>query len=290
MYATALAEYLPDTREGRTMLWLALFNDAEHYQSIRRKGDRERGPAEVEDRLALPHEKDLSESARIARGEMPVPGPDKSASAKVALVQASLPTGHAFSADHITNILARAKGDVGGAVEILLEEMDGSSDMSELSDEDSDGKVEAMLLDPVEELSSQTYREAPAAIPRPARTDSPSGSSITTADQTSESDDLSHSSIATTQSVESLASRRSTRSTSGGSKGKGKVTKPYERPVAARKGKELSKELEELKMGAGAGPSKRESERRQSAAEQGERRRSQLDELKAARERQKVKA
>ncbi|RXK39248.1 hypothetical protein M231_03468 [Tremella mesenterica] len=69
-YASALTQYIPTVRPGRTMLWLALFSKGEHYQSIRRKGDSERGPSEIEDRLAVPHAKDESEAARRERAEL----------------------------------------------------------------------------------------------------------------------------------------------------------------------------------------------------------------------------
>lgn len=277
------------------MLWLALFNDAEHYQSVRRKGDRERGPAEVEDRLALPHEKDKSESARIARGELPAPAAEssKSGSSGVSMVFASLPVGHAFTPDYVTGVLSRVKGDVGAAVEILIEEVDTLSEISD--DADSDGKVEQMLIDDSQDGTytpdpNTEYREKAVTPPIPPRSTSPSTSSIDSVGHTSESD-ASHSSIATTPSSGSIRSTRSKRSTSGGSK---HTTKPYQRPTqigTRRKGKELSKELEELKMGAsiGLGDGKVETARRKSIEAQGERRKSQLDELKAAREKQKAK-
>lgn len=112
------------------MLWLALFSLAEHFQSIRRKGDGDSGPAEVEDRLAIPHEKDVSEAARRERGEIPnkdVP------SVKVSEVLASLPPGHGVSNRRVEEILARTKGDLGDAVEILLEEIEDLGVMSDSS-------------------------------------------------------------------------------------------------------------------------------------------------------------
>ncbi|ORX37428.1 hypothetical protein BD324DRAFT_651022 [Kockovaella imperatae] len=128
-YAKTLAEYIPSIRPGRSMLWLALFSQAEHFQSIRRKGDGDSGPAEIEDRLAIPHEKDQSEAARRQRGEV-VEGPSQGSSSiasggssVVSQVLASLPAGHGVSEDRASGILARVKGDLGEAVELLLEEL-----------------------------------------------------------------------------------------------------------------------------------------------------------------------
>ena len=138
MYATALAEYIPAIRPGRSMLWLALFALAEHFQSVRRKGDRDSGPAEVEDTAAIPHARDMSESARRQRGEHI----DKTPSAKVSEVLASLPPGHGITAQQAAGVLARVKGDLGEAVEILLEDLDIDT-LSDLSS--SDQQVEHLL-------------------------------------------------------------------------------------------------------------------------------------------------
>lgn len=305
LYASALAQYLPPIRDGRSMLWLALFNDAEHYQSVRRKGDRERGPAEVEDRLALPHEKDKSESARIARGEMTVPteSQDKSTAPLLARVLASLPVGHTFTSNYISGILARVKGDVGEAVEILLEEYNADDDGSDGSTgTGSDIKVEQMLIDPpidpnIPICSSPILTSpepSPPGSPIPYRRiqathvgspapppDSP-GSSMSTASHSHESD-ISHSSKATTPSTHS---DRSKRSISGGSGKAGKDrSKPYDRPTTGRKGKELSKEVEDLKIG-GSGDIL--EQRRRSTGGQNEKgRKTALEELKEARARSK---
>jgi hypothetical protein len=224
------------------MLWLALFNDAEHYQSVRRKGDNERAPAEIEDKLAIPHEADKSEAAKIQRGEIVPPTADKGdkgQSSLVTQVLASLPPLHSHSQEYITGILARVKGDVGEAVEILLEEIEG--------DDNSDWHVEDMLVDqdsgqpstpspiragsaatPITILlssaSSSAYRDpSPAKSSSPIVPNSPSGSSTTTLS------DSSRSSKMTTPST------RSSHSVSR--------SKPYARPV---KKEELAKELDEL--------------------------------------------
>ena len=111
------------------MLWLALFSLAEHFQSVRRKADGDSGPAEVEDKSAIPHERDASEAARRERGEII---PKATPSAKVHEVLASLPPGHGMTIRQVEGVLARVKGDLGEAVEILLEdiEVDKMSDAS----------------------------------------------------------------------------------------------------------------------------------------------------------------
>ncbi|OCF38266.1 hypothetical protein I317_07975 [Kwoniella heveanensis CBS 569] len=129
-FAAATADYLPSTKEDRGMLWLALFSQAEHFQSIRRMGDREHGPAEVEDRLAVPHQRDVSEAARRERGELidekkKIP---MSESSKLQQLFASLPPGHGISDEYAQGILSKVKGDIGEAVEILLEEIDGATE------------------------------------------------------------------------------------------------------------------------------------------------------------------
>ena len=106
------------------MLWLALFSQAEHFQSVRRKGDADSGPAEIEDRLAVPHAKDMSEAARRERGELiPDPTGPGPRDGRVSQVLASLPAGHGVSEQRASGILARVKGDLGEAVELLLEEL-----------------------------------------------------------------------------------------------------------------------------------------------------------------------
>ena len=127
------------------MLWLALFSKAEHYQSVRRKGDTDTGAAEIEDRLAVPHAKDMSEAARRERGELEADGtialpadPGKNQEAapksgsdgfkrplhpKTASVLSSLPSTHQITESHASSVLERVKGDLGEAVEILLEEI-----------------------------------------------------------------------------------------------------------------------------------------------------------------------
>ncbi|WWC66392.1 uncharacterized protein I206_100294 [Kwoniella pini CBS 10737] len=147
-----LPESLPSVQEDRSMLWLALFSQAEHFQSIRRMGDREHGPAEIEDRLSIPHARDVSEAARRERGELideienktPVP-----LSSKVSQVLSSLPPGHGVSSEQVEGILGRAHGDIGEAVEILLEHINQEKEgISDRSDSGSSDHVEQMLLSP----------------------------------------------------------------------------------------------------------------------------------------------
>ena len=135
-YAKTLAEYIPPVRPGRSMLWLALFSQAEHFQSIRRKGDVDSGPAEVENKLAVPHENDLSEAARRERGEI-IQGDDstRAPNGKISQVLASLPPGHGVSEKRAGGILARVKGDLGEAVEILIEELQLESSEPEAEDQ-----------------------------------------------------------------------------------------------------------------------------------------------------------
>lgn len=117
------------------MLWLALFSQAEHFQSIRKKGDGDSGAAEVEDRLAIPHRKDLSEAARKERGEVvKVP---QGVNTTIDQVLASLLPNHGFTPEQTSNVLSRVKGNLGEAVEILLEEIEHGSG--------SDGRVDEML-------------------------------------------------------------------------------------------------------------------------------------------------
>ena len=55
-------------------MWLALFSKSVHYKSVRRKGDGETGPADIEDRLAVPHTKDNSTFAKQQRAELVAAG------------------------------------------------------------------------------------------------------------------------------------------------------------------------------------------------------------------------
>ena len=123
------------------MLWLALFSLAEHFQSIRRRGDRDSNVAEVEDSSAVPHQRDTSEAARRERGEVV----DKAApSAKVHEVLASLPPGHGVSIRRAEGVLARVKGDLGEAVDVLLDDLE----LESLSGSSSDVHVDNMLNQP----------------------------------------------------------------------------------------------------------------------------------------------
>ncbi|KAK8866063.1 hypothetical protein IAR55_001214 [Kwoniella newhampshirensis] len=160
-YASALADYAPPVKEGRSMLWLALFSQAEHFQSVRRRGDRDNGPAEVEDKLAIPHQRDLSEAARRARGELidePKSKTDKS-SPSIEQLLASLPPGHGISTEHAAGVLARVKGELGDAVEILLEEIDLEVQGSDIS---SDHRVEEMLRVSEHQVPSADSSTTPA--------------------------------------------------------------------------------------------------------------------------------
>ncbi|ODO07159.1 hypothetical protein L198_00738 [Cryptococcus wingfieldii CBS 7118] len=146
--AEVLPESVPPPREGRTMLWLALFSQAEHFQSIRRRGDKENGLAAVEDRLAVPHQRDVSEAARRARGELierDSKDAPQSRSSLVSQVLASLPSGHGITPQQVENVIARVKGNYGEAVEILLEEVDLEVEDGSESSVNDNHRVEEML-------------------------------------------------------------------------------------------------------------------------------------------------
>ncbi|WVR06028.1 hypothetical protein IAU60_003056 [Kwoniella sp. DSM 27419] len=179
--APSSAEYLPPVRDGRGMLWLALFSQAEHFQSIRRLGDREHGPAEIEDRLAVPHARDTSEAARRERGELVEEKNPMTASSKVAQLLASLPAGHGVGDKHAGDILARVKGDVGEAVEILLEEIDMEGSAASWSG--SSDHVEEMLPGVLDRKISD-YRSR-------SRTSSPSNTATTSTESRPRSRSLS---------------------------------------------------------------------------------------------------
>jgi OTU domain-containing protein 3 len=228
------------------MLWLALFNNAEHYQSVRRKGDHERGPAEIDDKLAIPHEADQSEAAKIARGEVP-PALTKAIknaqghSALVAQVLVSLPPHHGHSPEYVAGILARVKGNVGEAVEILLEEIVSDDE----HERNSDQHVEALLVD--SEESRRHRSESPAPALSAATTSSPSAPNEPTSPSGS---------TTTTQSDSSRISKITTPSTTSSASASGSRSgerKPYDRP---RK-EELAEELDELRVNAGTGSASR---------------------------------
>ena len=144
---------VPDAKEGHSMLWLAFFAEAEHYDSIR-KGSGS-GPAEVPDSLAVPHSRDVSELARRERGDLPPEEPSRRSGGKndkLAQVYASLPPNHGLSDEHVAGVLARVKGDIGEAVEILLEDIDLEAEAGSQSS-NSSAHVEAMLSD------KDAYRE-----------------------------------------------------------------------------------------------------------------------------------
>lgn len=246
------------------MLWLALFNNAEHYQSVRRKGDHERGPAEIEDKLAIPHEADQSEAAKIARGEVS-PATSKAnkgvqgQSALVAQVLASLPPHHGHSPEYVSGILARVKGDVGEAVEILLEEIVSDDE----HERNSDQHVEDMLVDSEEPRRHRSRSESPAPALSAATTirapstsyrDPPSRSKSSSPSAPNEPTSPSGSTT-TTQSDSSRISKITTPSTRSSASGShsGSKPKPYDRP---RK-EELAEELDELRVNSGSGSASR---------------------------------
>ncbi|AFR97969.2 hypothetical protein C343_06123 [Cryptococcus neoformans C23] len=140
--AITLRDGVPSIQEGRTMLWLALFSQAEHFQSIRRRGDKDNGSANIDDHLAVPHAKDTSEAARRERGEI-AGNKVESLSSRVAQLLASLPPGHGISSTYAEGVLSRVKGDLGEAIEILLEEIQLEADKE--SESSSDQRVEELL-------------------------------------------------------------------------------------------------------------------------------------------------
>ncbi|WWC99847.1 hypothetical protein V866_006756 [Kwoniella sp. B9012] len=165
-----LPDYLPTMKEDSSMLWLALFSQAEHFQSVRRMGDREHGPAEIQDILSVPHARDVSEAARRERGELvdeKKPKTPLSLSSKITQLLNSLPVGHGISPDQAQNVLGRTHGDIGEAVDILLEDINIDQDQekeeedgeagsgttsteSGRSDSGSSDHVEQMLLSPIQ--------------------------------------------------------------------------------------------------------------------------------------------
>ncbi|UOH80248.1 hypothetical protein LQV05_002899 [Cryptococcus neoformans] len=143
--AITLRDGIPSIQEGRTMLWLALFSQAEHFQSIRRRGDKDNGSANIDDHLAVPHAKDTSEAARRERGEIVNDKVESLSpiSSRVAQLLASLPPGHGISSTYAEGVLSRVKGDLGEAIEILLEDIQLEADKE--SESSSDQRVEELL-------------------------------------------------------------------------------------------------------------------------------------------------
>jgi OTU domain-containing protein 3 len=123
------------------MLWLALFASAEHFQSVRNLNENARGPANVEDKYAVPHPLDRSEVARRGRGEI-IGTPAKKGSTVQQLLK-SLPVGHGVTEARAAGVLARTKGDLGAAVEILLEDLELEEEEERVT---SNGAIEMMLL------------------------------------------------------------------------------------------------------------------------------------------------
>ncbi|WVW82469.1 hypothetical protein I302_104480 [Kwoniella bestiolae CBS 10118] len=201
-----LPDYLPATKEDRSMLWLALFSQAEHFQSVRRMGDREHGPAEVEDKLSVPHARDVSEAARRERGELVEEKKLKtplSLSSKITQLLNSLPAGHGVTPDQAQNVLGRTHGDIGEAVEILLEEIDqekesGSSTNISGSDSGSSDHVEQMLLSPTQPSTIPTelneYRsDGRTALVTRSASESPSNTATASTESRSHSGSRSRS-------------------------------------------------------------------------------------------------
>lgn len=160
----------PAPPPGRTMLWLALFSEAEHYQSIRRKDDSG-GPALVEDRLAIPHALDRSEAARKERGEpasytqsqSQSQSHHSSTSSSLKLIFDSLPPGHRISTSHAQGVLDRVKGNTDEAIEILLEEISYDSEVgSDASG--SDKKVERLLYRERSGSTTSTVALTPGSV------------------------------------------------------------------------------------------------------------------------------
>lgn len=132
---------IPRPRTGHTMLWLALFSGAEHYESVRRQGPgSSSGPAEVPDNLAIPHERDQSEAAQAERAESGS-GRKRSTNAasdaaaarfvadgRVAQVIGSLPPWHGVSDADAAQVLVRTDGDVSKAIDILFDQLDSDGD------------------------------------------------------------------------------------------------------------------------------------------------------------------
>lgn len=165
---------IPPPLPGCSLIWLALFAEAEHYESVRKGGSG--GPAEVPDSLAVPHTRDVSEAARRERGEV-IEGDVKTKEGKPAKVDsrltqvlASLPAGHGITSVRAAGVLARTKGDVAAAVEILLEDIQAeaeatTSDTSGTSatsatDEVSDSVSTASAADHVDAMLTADPSEA----------------------------------------------------------------------------------------------------------------------------------
>ncbi|WVQ85100.1 hypothetical protein IAT38_007264 [Cryptococcus sp. DSM 104549] len=259
LYANALADYIPPVREGRSMLWLALFSQAEHFQSVRRKGDRESSSAEVEDRLAIPHEKDTSEAARRERGEL-IDDPDKSkpSASLVSQLLASLPPRHAITTSQAEGVLARVKGNLGEAVEILLEEIEFDADTEQVSESSSDQRVEEMLRDdthvphpphPPQTLlgNSDAYREPGGEATSPAATSSTVSRSRSTSRTASASGSVTDS---RSRSSSVLGDSVSSGCTTVSESGEAATEAPASRPVTRSKKAQLGKELEGMGLGS----------------------------------------
>lgn len=137
--ASTTSRPIPRPRAGHTMLWLALFSGAEHYESVRRQGPgSSSGPAEIPDSLAIPHERDQSEAAQAERAESGSGRKRSTASdaaaarfisdGRVAQVIASLPPWHGVSDSDAAQTLVRTEGDVSKAIDILFDQLDSDGD------------------------------------------------------------------------------------------------------------------------------------------------------------------
>lgn len=155
------ASTIDSPRPGHSMLWLALFAEAEHYESVRRHGPGAgSGPAEVPDSLAVPHARDESEAARSQRATSGDAQPPKRsaqadryvADGRVAQVLASLPPWHEISDDEAAATLVRCNGDVSKAIDILFDRLDSDGDgdgdaVTEESDNSGDIDADAKVVD-----------------------------------------------------------------------------------------------------------------------------------------------
>lgn len=223
LYASALADYLPPTRTGRTMLWLALFNNAEHYQSVRRRGDHERRPAEIEDRLAIPHELDKSERAKALRGEIDKPSPVPSDTVLAAKykedgplqqVLRAMPVHYRLDHKYVENVLRRNKGVVDDAIETLLEELElrePEGEDEDTSSTPSEGShSEAKRVDEMLRATSISSNPRTPEPEGPVQSPVPEPSSSLTVPSRSQSPAASDTSAASDTFDQSYASRQST--------------------------------------------------------------------------------
>jgi hypothetical protein len=99
------------------MIWVALYESAEHYSSIRVKGRSDEGAARVPDVLCVAHNAAPNVSAESSSSGLPSP----SRESLLHRVLSALPPG-SVSSSRASSVLERTKGDWAQTVEILLEE------------------------------------------------------------------------------------------------------------------------------------------------------------------------